>query len=148
MTAGARVLVVDDNQDSADTLSEMLAMTGFSSTVAYGGQAALHAVEHEVPDAVLLDIGLPDMSGYEVCQRIRQSNMTRQPVLIALTGWGQDKDRALAMTAGFDAHLTKPADPGALIAMLKELLARKQNSPPGSNTSPAIRVKEVLDLYS
>ena len=97
----ARVLVVDDNQDSADTLSEMLSMTGFSSTVAYDGQAALHAVEHEVPDAVLLDIGLPDMSGYEVCQRIRHSNMTRQPVLIALTGWGKDKDRALAMTAGF-----------------------------------------------
>ena len=145
---GARVLVVDDNRDSADTLSEMLAMTGFSSTVAYGGQAALHAVGHEMPDAVLLDIGLPDMSGYEVCQRIRQSNMTRQPVLIALTGWGQDKDRALAMTAGFDAHLTKPADPGALIAMLKELLARKQSSPPGSNTSPAIRAKEVLDLHS
>jgi signal transduction histidine kinase/ActR/RegA family two-component response regulator len=128
--AGARVLVVDDNQDSADTLSEMLSMTGFSSTVAYGGQAALHAVEHEVPDAVLLDIGLPDMSGYEVCQRIRHSNMTRQPVLIALTGWGQDQDRALAMTAGFDAHLTKPADPGALVAMLKELLARRASVSP------------------
>jgi DNA-binding response OmpR family regulator len=142
------VLVVDDNQDCADTLSEMLAMTGFRSTVAYGGQAALHAVEHEVPDAVLLDIGLPDMSGYEVCQRIRHSGMTRQPVLIALTGWGQDKDRALAMTAGFDAHLTKPADPGALIATLKDLLARKESGPPGPNTSPAGRVKEVIDLYS
>lgn len=146
--AGARVLVVDDNRDSADTLSEMLALTGFSSTVAYGGQAALHAVEREVPDAVLLDIGLPDMSGYEVCQRIRQSNMTRQPVLIALTGWGQDQDRALAMTAGFDAHLTKPADPGALVAMLKELLARKESGSPGSNTSSAVTAKEVLDLYS
>ncbi len=143
----AWVLVVDDNQDSADTLSEMLSMTGFSSTVAYDGQAALHAVEHEVPDAVLLDIGLPDMSGYEVCQRIRYSNMTRQPVLIALTGWGQDKDRALAMTAGFDAHLTKPADPVAIVSMLKELLARKKSSRSRSNTS-AIKVKEVLDLYS
>jgi CheY-like chemotaxis protein len=136
--AGARVLVVDDNQDSADTLSEMLLMTGFSSTVAYGGQAALHAVEHEMPDAVLLDIGLPDMSGYEVCQRIRHSNMARQPVMIALTGWGQDQDRALAMTAGFDAHLTKPADPGALIAMLKELLTRDERSSSGLNTSSAI----------
>ena len=144
--AGARVLVVDDNQDSADSLSEMLAMSGFRSTVAYGGRAALRAMEQELPDAVLLDIGLPDMSGYEVCQRIRQSNMTRQPVLIALTGWGQDKDRALAMTAGFDGHLTKPADPGALIAVLKELLARKERSSPGSSTSSAIRVKEALDL--
>jgi len=128
--AGARVLVVDDNRDSADTLSEMLSMTGFGSTVAYGGQAALRAVEHELPDAVLLDIGLPDMSGYEVCQRIRHSNMPRQPVLIALTGWGQDQDRALATAAGFDAHLTKPADPGALVAMLKELLARKASASP------------------
>lgn len=119
-SAGVRVLVVDDNKDCADTLCEMLAMSGVASTVAYSGEAALLAVEHEVPDAVLLDIGLPDIDGYEVCRRVRRSGITRQPVLIALTGWGQDKDRELATTAGFDAHLTKPADIDQVLAMLKE----------------------------
>lgn len=95
-------------------------MTGFASTVAYSGQAALLAGEHEVPDAVLLDIGLPDIDGYEVCRRVRRSRITRQPVLIALTGRGQDKDRELATAAGFDAHLTKPADIDQVLAMLKE----------------------------
>ena len=78
------------------------------------------SVQREVPDAVLLDIGLPDIDGYEVCRRIR-SGATRPPVLIAVTGWGQDKDRDSAMAAGFDAHLTKPADADRVIAILKSL---------------------------
>jgi signal transduction histidine kinase/ActR/RegA family two-component response regulator len=135
--AGARVLVVDDNKDCADSLCEMLAMEGFASTVAYGGQAALLAVEHELPDAVILDIGLPDIDGYEVCRRLRRSNIARQPVLIALTGWGQDKDRDLAIAAGFDAHLTKPADIDQLIALLRESLTRNERSLRAPNISSA-----------
>lgn len=120
--AGARVLVVDDNHDAADTLGEMLAMSGFSIDVAYSGEAAVRAVEQDAPDAVLLDIGLPDIDGYEVCGRIRRSGVSRQPILIALTGWGQDQDRDRATAAGFNGHLTKPAEPDRVVALLKELL--------------------------
>ena len=121
--AGARVLVVDDNRDAAETLAEVLAMSGFSTIVECSGEAALLAAERDAPDAVLLDIGLPDINGYEVCQRIRRSGVQRQPVVIALTGWGQDKDRDRATAAGFNGHLKKPAEPNRIIALLKELLA-------------------------
>jgi PAS domain S-box-containing protein len=121
--AGARVLVVDDNRDAAETLADLLGIAGFSSTVEYSGEAALRAAERDAPDAVLLDIGLPDVDGYEVCQRIRRSGAARQPIVIALTGWGQDTDRERATVAGFNGHLTKPAEPDRVIALLKELLA-------------------------
>jgi CheY-like chemotaxis protein len=120
--SGARVLVVDDNRDSAESLGELLAMIGFRCRVAYDGEAAVQAVQQEPPDAVLLDIGLPDIDGYEVCHRIRNSPLARQPVMIALTGWGQDRDRERATGAGFDAHLTKPAEPDRIIALLEQLL--------------------------
>jgi len=123
--AGARVLVVDDNRDAAETLGEMLAISGFSSTVECSGEAAVQAVERDQPDAVLLDIGLPDIDGYEVCQRIRGSGISKQPIVIALTGWGQDKDRDRATAAGFNGHLTKPAEPGRIIALLTELHAAR-----------------------
>jgi PAS domain S-box-containing protein len=121
--AGARVLVVDDNHDAADMLGEMLAMSGFVIGKEYSGEAAVRAIDDDVPDAVLLDIGLPGIDGYEVCQRIRSMAISRQPVVIALTGWGQDRDRNRAAEAGFDGHLTKPAEPGRVIALLQELLA-------------------------
>ena len=125
---GWRVLVVDDNRDAADVLAEMLAMSAFASSVAYDGEAALRAVEQQAPDAVLLDIGLPGIDGYETCRRIRAASLDRQPVLIALTGWGQEQDRERASTAGFDAHLTKPADPERVIALLKELLTNERGA--------------------
>ncbi|MEO8652949.1 MAG: ATP-binding protein, partial [Ramlibacter sp.] len=121
--AETRVLVVDDNRDAADTLGEMLAMSDFTVTTEYSGEAAVRAVERDAPDAVLLDIGLPDIDGYEVCRRIRQLTISRQPVVIALTGWGQDEDRARATSAGFNAHLTKPAEPARILALLHELRA-------------------------
>jgi CheY-like chemotaxis protein len=127
--AGARVLVVDDNRDAADTLGEMLTMSGYIITREYSGEAAVRAVQHDAPDALLLDIGLPDIDGYEVCGRIRRSGAAPQPVVIALTGWGQDADRDRASAAGFDGHLTKPAEPDQLIALLQELLARPGNLP-------------------
>jgi signal transduction histidine kinase/ActR/RegA family two-component response regulator len=136
--AGARLLVVDDNKDCAQTLAEMLTMSGHVCTLAYCGEAALLAVQRDLPDAVLLDIGLPDIDGYEVCRRLRRSNLSRQPVIIALTGWGQDQDRDMATAAGFDAHLTKPADPDQVFTVLEDLLARKERSSRRLNGSPAI----------
>ena len=118
---GARVLVVDDNRDAADLLTEILVMRGYRATSVYSGEAAVLAVKQEALGAVLLDIGLPDIDGYEVCRRIRQATISNPPLVIALTGWGQDKDRDLATAAGFNAHLTKPADPDGIIALLKEL---------------------------
>jgi CheY-like chemotaxis protein/nitrogen-specific signal transduction histidine kinase len=128
--AGTRVLVVDDNRDAADTLGEMLAMSDFNVTTEYGGEAAVRAVEQGAPDAVLLDIGLPDIDGYEVCHRIRHLALTRQPVVIALTGWGQDQDRDRATAAGFNAHLTKPAEPERILSLLHELLGATAVSSP------------------
>jgi PAS domain S-box-containing protein len=121
--AAARVLVVDDNFDAADTMGAMLEMRGFHVTVEYSGEAAVRAVEQQRPDAVLLDIGLPGIDGYEACRRIRRTGKASQPVVIAITGWGQARDRELAAAAGFDAHLTKPAEPDQVIALLKQRLA-------------------------
>jgi len=87
-------------------------MSGLQVSVAYSGEAALASLARTHHDAVLLAIGLPDINGYEVCRRIRAGVAKPQPVVIALTGWGQEKDRDEAAAAGFDAHLAKPADPG------------------------------------
>jgi len=120
---GTRLLVVEDNRDAADLLAEMMEMMGFRVTVAYTGESALATMEQDMPDAVLMDIGLPDMNGYEVCRRLRQLPVPRQPVAIALTGWGNDNDRDRATEAGFNGHLTKPAEPDRIVALLHELLA-------------------------
>ena len=119
---GARLLVVEDNRDAADLLAEMMDMMGFRVSVAYTGESALAAMEKNMPDAVLMDIGLPDINGYEVCRRLRQLAVPRQPVAIALTGWGNDNDRDRAAEAGFNGHLTKPAEPDRIVALLHELL--------------------------
>ena len=126
---GARLLVVEDNRDAADLLAEMMEMMGFRTTVAYTGESALAAMEKDMPDAVLMDIGLPDMNGYDVCRRLRQLAVPRQPVAIALTGWGNDKDRERAAEAGFNGHLTKPAEPDQIVALLHELMAASGGAP-------------------
>ncbi len=109
-----RLLVVDDNQDAANTLAELLQILGSEVAVAHDGQAAVGLVAKFEPDVVLLDIGLPDIDGYEVARRIRRLVGVGQPRLIALTGWGQEQDKRLAEQAGFDEHWTKPVDPGRL----------------------------------
>jgi CheY-like chemotaxis protein len=121
---GCRVLVVDDNHDAAETLSELLHMSGYAVAVAEDGASALGALAHHQPQVVLLDIGLPDMDGYEVCRRIRADPaVVPQPLLVALTGWGQQGDKDAAATAGFDAHMTKPVDLDALLQLLQERAA-------------------------
>jgi PAS domain S-box-containing protein len=112
--AGPRILVVDDNVDGAATLAELLRMMGCDVSVANDGNSAVLAVTEHRPDVVLLDIGLPDINGYEVARQVRALRGLPQPRLIALTGWGQEQDKRLAAQAGFDEHWTKPVDPSRL----------------------------------
>ena len=112
-TTSKRVLVVDDNADSAQTLADFLELIGHTSATAQDGKSALRMVEAFGPDVVLLDIGLPDIDGYEVARRIRASSAVA-PRLVALTGWGQPEDKQRAAAAGFNDHWTKPVNPEQL----------------------------------
>ncbi len=115
-----RILVADDNRDAADTLRAFLSMNGHEVFVAYDGVEALQRFKECNAQAVLLDIGMPGMSGYDVAREIRaQSAPGRGPLMIALTGWGQMRDKAMAEDAGFDHHLTKPVDPQGLLKLLR-----------------------------
>jgi len=116
-----RVLVVDDNQDAADSLGMLLKYLGTEVQVCHGGPAAIEAIETWHPDLVLLDLGMPGMDGYEVARRIRQNPEYRDVTLIALTGWGQEDDRRRSRSAGFDHHLIKPAGVDALRALMTTL---------------------------
>lgn len=120
--AGVQVLVIEDNTDAADLLAQILDLHEFSTRVAYDGEQGLALARQTMPDVVLLDLGLPDVDGYEVCRQLRRMSAPQQPVVIALTGWGSAIDRDRSTQAGCDAHLTKPADPDALLALLDELL--------------------------
>ncbi len=119
-----RILVVDDNQDAAETLAELLHMLGNEVAVALDGNSAVARTTQFQPDVVLLDIGLPDINGYEVARRVRQLPGARQPRLIALTGWGQQQDKRLAAEAGFDEHWTKPVDIERLQALSRSSTGR------------------------
>jgi signal transduction histidine kinase len=103
-----RVLVVDDNVDAAESLATLLKLEGHSTQIAFTSRLALDQFENFEPDVVLLDIGLPEMDGYEVAHRMRQRIGTRSVMLVALTGYGQREDRDRAIAAGFDEHLVKP----------------------------------------
>lgn len=112
-----RVLVVDDNTDAAFTLAMALEMAGYEPRTAGNGLAALELVEQFRPHAAVLDIGLPDMSGYELAPRLRAA-LDHRITLVAVTGYGQPGDRQQALAAGFDAHLVKPVDIGSLCQAL------------------------------
>ena len=111
------MLIIDDNADAADTLAELVAMLGGHAETVYSGGTGLDRASTFAPDAILLDIGMPDMDGYETCRRLRDA-FGRRIFIVALTGWGQPQDRQRALEQGFDAHLTKPADPVELAALL------------------------------
>jgi CheY-like chemotaxis protein len=107
------VLVVDDNVDAADSLAALLRAGGQTVSVAYEGQTALERAARERPEVVLLDIGLPGMNGYEVAGALRRQ-LGNGPLIVAVTGYGQDTDARRAAEAGFDHHLVKPVDAAAL----------------------------------
>jgi signal transduction histidine kinase len=114
-----RILVVDDNRDAADTLGAVLKMLGAEVRVTHDGHAALEAVASFRPAAVFLDLGMPGMDGHEVARRILADSRMPHPVLVALTGWGQENDRKATHATGFDRHLVKPAE----IEELEDVLA-------------------------
>ena len=120
-----RILIVDDNQDSADSLAMLLKITGYEVGTAYDGEQAVEAAGTLRPDVVLLDIGMPKLNGYEACWRIRQQPWGQGMFLIALTGWGQEEDRRRTEEAGFNQHMVKPVDPAALMKLLASLSAEQ-----------------------
>jgi len=113
-----RILVADDNRDAAESLAIILRLEGHEVELAHDGPAALRAFEVTRPDVALLDIGMPLSSGYEVAQQIRAVPGGKDVLLIAITGWAQDSDKARSLEAGFDHHLTKPIEPQSLIELL------------------------------
>lgn len=128
-TAARRILVVDDNRDAATTLAMLLRLGGHAAQTVFDGQQALDAVKSYRPDVILLDIGLPNLSGYEVCRLIRQQPGGESIGIVALTGWGQAEDRRRSAEAGFDGHLVKPVQHAALNALLAELPRVSRRSP-------------------
>ena len=127
--SGRRVLVVDDNQDAADSLGMMLEALGAEVTVLYDGPGAVKHVEDHRPEIVLLDIGMPGMSGYDVAREIRRRSPDRgHVILIALTGWGQEEDRRRSAEAGFDYHLVKPLQFETLQSVLASLMKRQRTN--------------------
>ena len=123
---GARVLVVEDNIDAALTLADLLALWGYEVQVVHDGLAALEAAPSYRPQAVLLDIGLPKMDGYGVARWLRAQPDLAGVLIVAVTGYGQDRDRQLSREAGFDHHLVKPVD----LAALRRLLEGMSPEPP------------------
>jgi CheY-like chemotaxis protein len=116
-----KILVVDDNQDAAESLAALLNIGGHETRMAHDGHVAFAQAEQFQPDVVFLDIGMPTLDGHETARRIRQQPWGKDMVLIALTGWGQSEDRRRSRDAGFNHHLVKPADPTAVAELLASL---------------------------
>jgi signal transduction histidine kinase/ActR/RegA family two-component response regulator len=117
--ARQKVLIADDNHDAAESLWMLLELAGHEVRVANSGHAALSLAQLFRPDTIVLDIGMPDLDGYQVAQQLRQEPWAKNIQLIALTGWGQDRDRRRALESGFDEHLSKPIEPENLEALVR-----------------------------
>jgi signal transduction histidine kinase len=119
-TKPRRILVTDDNRDAATSLALLLRYGGHEVEMAYDGRQAIEKAEVWRPEVMLLDLGMPEMNGYDVCRAIRQTAWGKDIQIVALTGWGQDQDRRNTREAGFDSHLVKPVD----LAVLRDVLAK------------------------
>jgi CheY-like chemotaxis protein len=113
------VLLADDNADFVDSLGQLLSARGHNVRIAYDGAEAISAAREFRPELAFLDIGMPKVHGYEVARRMRAEPGTARCMLVAVTGWGQESDRAQAREAGFDRHLVKPVDPTEIEAILE-----------------------------
>ncbi len=119
-----RILVVDDNRDSVESLAMLLRMLGHETLLAYDGLEAFEAAERLRPELILLDIGLPKLNGYEACRKIREQEWGQSMVIVALSGWGQEADRKKSTEAGFNHHMVKPLDYNLLLAVMASLPSR------------------------
>ena len=119
-----RVLIVDDNSDAADSLATLLQVQGHATSVEYDAQSALRRARVERPDVMLIDIGLPDIDGYQLASMLRALPETAATVPVAVTGYGQARDREQALQAGFAHHLVKPVDMTALVRILESSAAQ------------------------
>jgi CheY-like chemotaxis protein len=137
---GSRVLIVDDNADAAQSIALYLQLEGHEVKTVGDGAQALACVPVFAPQVVLLDIGLPGLSGYEVAVRMRKLAPTQKALLIALTGYGSKEDRARALEAGFDQHCVKPADPNKIVELIshwQQLAQAERDRPVGSASAEA-----------
>jgi CheY-like chemotaxis protein/anti-sigma regulatory factor (Ser/Thr protein kinase) len=121
-----QVLVVDDNTDAAESLGVLLDIEGHAAHIAHSGAEALQVAQERALDVVFLDIGLPDMTGYDVAKRMRMLPGMKNTLLVALTGWGTQDDRQRTREAGFDRHLTKPAELSAVEELLRAAALAKR----------------------
>ncbi len=122
----ARVLCIEDNVDAAEGLSMFLRSSGHQVEVALDGQTGLELFDQLKPDVVICDIGLPDINGYEVARRMRERRPSRSPTMIALTGYGRAEDHERTLAAGFEHHLVKPANPGALLRLIDSAIRAQE----------------------
>jgi CheY-like chemotaxis protein/two-component sensor histidine kinase len=129
-SSGRRILVVDDNRDSANSMAMMLKLLGNDVVTAHDGVAALETARDFRPEVILMDLGMPRLNGYEATQRLRQQTDGPRAIIIALTGWGQEGDRALSKAAGCDGHLVKPVS----LPDLEKLLTELEGSAPRSRS--------------
>jgi len=123
-TAALQVLVVDDDHDSADLMCRLLEMHGHQTAVVHTGLEVLGTARDFLPNVVLLDIGLPDTSGYEVARALRQEGLFNNSLLVAMTGWAREVDKSAAMDAGFDLHVSKPVNLDGLLEVLSRFPRR------------------------
>jgi DNA-binding response OmpR family regulator len=121
MTAPLSILVVDDNKDAADALVALLSVQGYRASAAYSGSAAIRDADQVRPDVVLLDIGMPETTGFDVARALRDYKRAPKPVIVAVTGASEPSDKLAARMAGFDHYLVKPVEMHALVSLLRNL---------------------------
>ncbi len=124
MAAPLTILVVDDNKDAADALVALLNVQGYHASAAYSGASAIRQADSTRPDVVLLDIGMPETTGFDVARALRDYKRAPKPVIVAVTGAAEPSDKLAARMAGFDHYLVKPVEIHALVALLQKLHAR------------------------
>jgi two-component system CheB/CheR fusion protein len=136
LRAGSRIVIVEDSADSRDLLCELLAQEGFECSTAENGAAGLALIDEIRPAVAILDVGLPEMDGFEVARRLRAKPAHAEMFLIALTGYGQATDRVASRDAGFDEHLVKPVDIEKLLGLLADLKGARMAQPQEPRAEP------------
>lgn len=124
-----KILVADDNRDAALSLGVLLEMSDHEVLIAHDGEGALRIARQAMPDAVILDIGMPGLTGDQVARAVRGEPWGRRVLLVAVTGWGEPEDKERAGAAGFDHHLTKPVDVDELEKLLGDFAVRCKPGP-------------------